>query len=177
MFMKKLLTILATLMATITLAVAATNNPNIMKVAWDATADVGVGSYSLYFKTIAATNYSTTNLVGRTTTNAAITVVPNVVYELYITAKAANNLESDPSNKIRGQNILVNGFGKSTSITVFDAFPTNVPLFQLTSTSSNGIVTGTLPNLVYTPTNTVGKDMLVFKSPEVFVGLYVTNYV
>lgn len=178
MIMKKLLAILTVIVGMLTYSIAAqsTNNPNVMKVRWDAPNDTNVVGYSLYYKTLAATNFSTTNIVGLANTNAALPVVVNTVYEIYVTAKDAGGLESDPSNKIRGQNILVNGFGKLTPITLLDASNTNFIGFVFSSGASNGVVTGTAPNLTYTATNTVGKDMLVFKSPESFLGIPVTNY-
>jgi len=175
--MKKLSLILLSLVTAVTMFAQSTNNPNQLRVRWDASPDANVTQYALYYRNIAVTNFSSTNISGRLNTNGVIAAVPNVVYELYVTAKDNTGLESDPSNKIRGQNILVNGFGKSTSITVFDTISTNVPLFTLASSPSNGVASLSLPTVVYTATNTIGKDMLVFKSPEIFLGQNVTSYV
>lgn len=175
--MKKILaTVLAVAMLTLGVVAQSTNDPKVMKVRWDATPDTVATGYSLYHKPVSSNSFTMTNIVGRLTTNAAIAVVPNVVYELYVTAKSDTGLESDPSNKIRGQNILVNGFGKLTSITLLDAGTTNFPGFVFSGGSSNGVTTGTAPNLTYTATNTVGKDMLVFKLPEIYMGFPVTNF-
>lgn len=177
MVMKTFSLILLSLVAAATLFAQSTNNPNQMKVRWDGSPDAIATSYQLYYKTISATNFLSTNIVGHLNTNAVISVVPGIVYELYVTAKTDTGLESDASNKIRGQNVLVNGFGKETVITVFDAIPTNIPQFQLLSSPSNGVSTITLPTIRYTATNTVGKDMFVFKSPELFMNQNVTSYV
>ncbi len=178
MSMKKILaTVLAVTMLTLSVVAQSTNNPNTLKVRWDASPDAAAVGYSLYYRLASVTNFSVTNIVGRTTTNAAVPCVPYALYELYVTAKDANNLESDASNKIRAQNILVNGFGKVTPITVLDPTPGNLPQFVLTSGPTNGVATGTLPTLTYNPTNTFGKDMLVFKTPDVFSSQNVTSYV
>lgn len=164
-------------MLTLSVAAQSTNNPNELKVRWDASPDVQAVGYNLYYKLASVTNYSTTNIVGRMNTNGVVPCVPYALYELYVTAKDANNLESDASNKIRAQNILVNGFGKVTPITVLDPTPGNLPQFVLTSAPTNGVATGTLPTLSYNPTNTFGKDMLVYKTPDIFSGMNVTSYV
>ena len=162
----------------LTLSVAAqSTNPTELKVRWDASPDASAVGYNLYYKLASVTNYSTTNIVGRANTNAVIPCVPYALYELYVTAKDANNLESDASNKIRAQNILVNGFGKVTPITILDPTPGNLPQFVLTSGATNGTATGTLPTLSYNPTNTFGKDTLVYKTPDMFSSLNVTSYV
>ena len=176
--MKKIFALVIMMYAFLVVTLAAQNtNPYTMKVAWTGSPDANVVAYSLYYKNVSATSFSSINLVGAATTNAAIGVTPGVIYELYVIAKDANEVESDPSNKIHGQNILVNGFGKPTFITLLDAGTTNFSSFVLSSgSSSNGIVSGTPPNITYTATNIVGKDMMVYKSPETFSGQFVTNY-
>jgi len=170
-FMKKLL--LVSLLSVFALAATA---QTFMKVQWDPNQETNVVSYGLYYKTVAAASFSVTNVVGRLSTNAAFAVSPATAYEVYVTAKDALGLESDPSNKIRGELIYVNGLGRPTVITLHDAGTANFTGFVLVNGPTNGTLVGTAPNVTYTITGGAHKDIITYKSPELSGGANITNY-
>lgn len=167
------MTVFSILIAMSALTVTAQNS---IKASWNASLDTNATSYSLYSKTAAATNFTTTTLVGILNTNASIPAIPYTLYELYVSARDVNALESDPSNKVRTENVYVNGIGNPTSITLLDVGILNFSGFVLTSAPTNGILTGNPPNVVYTTTGNGNKDVIVYKSPEIFAGSNITNY-
>jgi len=171
--MKK--TLLSLLISVFTL-VATVNAQNSIKVSWDASSDINVTSYSLYYKTAAATNFSSATIVGRLNTTATLSATPYTLYEFYITAKDVNNLESDNSNKIRVENVYVNGQGKATVLTLLDVGTTNFSQFLLSVFPLNGLLTGTPPTVSYTSTNSIAKDLFAYRSPEIFSAQNITNY-
>jgi hypothetical protein len=142
-------------------------------LAWNGSPDASVVSYNLYYKAISATNLSVASVPG---TNVVISVQPYVLYEYFVTAVNNVGLESDTSNKIRTEMMFINGNGKPTFITLLDVGTTNFPLFQLVLGVQNGTLTGTPPNLTYTPTNNIGKDFASYASPEQFAGSNVVDY-
>jgi len=148
----------------------------VLKVSWNVTDTTNTFSYSLYYKPSSAPNYSITNIVGVFNTNAVIAAVPYTLYEVYVTAKDSGGMESDPSNKIRAENIYVNGIGKSTPMTLLDVGTANFPGFVLVISPTNGTLQWAVPNITYTTTGTANKDLIAYKSPEIFFGNNITNY-
>lgn len=105
--------------------------------------------------------------------NAIIPVVTGPNYKLYV--EAWNILPSEPSNQIRYQRIEVD-IRKSTSITIDGA--TNWAGAILTKPPTNGILIGSPPFFMYTPTNTVAavKDRFTYQISETWMGEPITNY-
>jgi len=168
--MKKLL---FSILLAITAFTAAAQIP--FTVAWDASSDTDVTGYTVYYKD-PTNSLISMNVVGRLNTNATFISSVNVVYEVYVTAKNAIGLESDPSNKIRGETLRVNGIGRPTPIVLLDFGTTNFAGFVLTTPSTNGTLTGTLPNMIYTLTGAGNKDYVAYTSPEQSMGHNITNY-
>jgi hypothetical protein len=145
---------------------------------WDAIDNVACLGYRVYWKE--STNpapYNVTNISGRLNTNVTLVTSPSVVYEAYVTGLSTNNNESDASGMVRFQNFYVSGIGKSTPLTLGDLGTTNFPGFVLKQQPTNGVITGTAPNVIFTPSQTFGsKDMFVYSSPATFQGYNITNY-
>jgi len=174
--MKRLFTILFSVL-TVGIFAQAQTNPNEIRVKWEANlSDTNVAGYVVYYRQVSSPTYLATNINGVANTTLTLPAVPGGMYEMYVVSKNAAGLESDPSNKIRGQNVLVNGLGKPTPITLLDNSTTNFPGFLMVSGGTNGTVVGTVPNITYTATTTVGRDSLVYKLPETYSAASVTNY-
>ncbi|HOS16336.1 MAG TPA: hypothetical protein PKX15_04945 [Bacteroidales bacterium] len=171
--MKKLSVILFSLAV---LNCIAQNNSEKVKLEWAMPNDNTVTGYVLYYKNITNVNYLSTNIAGKFTTNAVLYIAPTELFEAYVTAKNSEGLESDPSNKIRMQNIWVNGAEMSTPIVLKDKGSTNFPGFLFTGGITNGNITGVPPNLNYMATNTIGKDTIIYRSPEKYANQFITNY-
>lgn len=147
---------------------------NSLIVTWDVLADVE--GYYVYTKPVTLTNWTKIQKIGSTNVFATIPILPNQLYQTYVTAYKSTN-ESLPSNQIRNQVFYVNEYGNATAITLPDVNPTNVLGFTLVSGPTNGILGGGLPTIVFIPdSNFVSKDKVVYKSPEVFGDSNVTNY-
>ena len=171
--MKKLIVILFSLTV---LNCVAQNSAGTVKMEWAMPNDNTVTGYVLYYKNITNVNFISTNIAGKFTTNATIHVAPTELFEAYITAKNSEGLESEPSNKIRMQSIWVNGSEKNTPIILKDKGSTNFPGFLFTGGITNGNITGVPPELNYTATNTIGRDTIIYRSPEKYSGQFITNY-
>lgn len=151
------------------------NGQTYINVWWDESPSEYVAGYSVYYKT-PTNDIISTNIIGRTNTSAIIRTDVNVVYELYVTAKDAEGLESDPSNKIRTEIVYVNGIGRPTPITFLDFGNTNFPGFTLLTAPTVGILSGTPPNVVYTLTNSGVTDWITYTSPEQSSIGHIINY-
>ena len=146
-------------------------------LAWDPSPDAGVGGYYIYYKTVAAPSFATTNVIGQATTNVTIQgIVVNTVYQFYATAYSTNGLESDTSNQVRYQYFQVNGSGKPTALTLGDVGTSNFAGFLLVSAPTNGLVSGNPPNVIFSPNGSfTGKDAFSYRNPELFAGVNITN--
>lgn len=112
-------------------------------------------------------------------TNYITPITTNRLYSMYVTSLNTNTTaETRPSNQIRYQLFpFIRGKTNYPFISL-DYFGTNWSNFQIVTQPTNGIVTGTLPNLTYTPTNKAYflKDRFVYKSPEIFAETNILYY-
>lgn len=160
------------LVTAMTLAVGA----QTATVMWDSIPDTSVVSYNVYYKTSTSSTWTTTNVVGRLNNSAALSVQPLLVYQYYVTAMSDTGIETEPSNQVRFQYFHVNA-SKPTSLTLGDVGTANFPSFVLITNTVAGTLTGTAPSVTFTPTlSGFKKDSFVYKSPELYQGLNVTNY-
>jgi hypothetical protein len=171
--MKKIIfTILLSIFMFLTSALA----QNIIKVAWQMSVDTNVVGYTVYYRSISNSIFSSTNVIGIYSTNACIFAIPYTLYELYVTSKDAAGDESLPSNKIRCELLYINGQGIATPLSLLNVNSTNFEQFILSSYPDNGSVIGNPPSLIYTLTNFAIKDSLIFSSPEQFESNSITNF-
>lgn len=132
--------------------------------------------------------YSSTNLFVSNFTNFVdVGNVTNATYELktsgttafYITAYNTAKLESDPSNELRFRLLLATAASNITNSFTLTGF-TNWQSAILTKSPTNGIITGTPPNIFYRSTNvTATKDNFTYsiqKQPMAGTEHPVTNY-
>ena len=133
-----------------------------------------VTNYNLYISTNAFTNILSQTAIG---TNGTVTTNVNygVATSLYFTAVDTNGLETLPSNELRTQPFQVL-FGKPNALALLGG--TNWTGATVVTAPSNGTLTGTPPNVTYTPTNaSATKDMVVYTLPnEIAYGSPITNY-
>jgi len=175
--MKKLILIaLAVILYTISTAAQLT-----VSVIWDPGTNWNlntIGTY-LYMSTndvYADTNRFATRVFNapRIYTNSNVAVNTNALFSMYITAADTNNLtlESDVSNQVRFQLFPYVRGQSNQSLTLKSYTAITWAQFLISQYPTNGILSGTPPNLVYTPTNTgfFNKDRFVYKSPETFGG-------
>lgn len=112
-------------------------------------------------------------------TNDDIIITTNVLFSMYATAVDTNlpMVESDPSNQIRFQLIPFFRNGSAT-FTLLSYTNVDWSKFELIEIPKNGFLSGTLPDLIYTPTNETyfRKDGFVYKSSEVFSGTNINYY-
>ena len=142
---------------------------------WDANVEPDLAGYKLYQST---DYFSSTNRVVENVGNITMRVI-NVengpLYSLYVTAYNTSGLESRPSNQIRYQRLLAHA-GRPNTFTLLGA--TNWSGARLINSPTNGILSGTLPTITYTPTNTISKtgDVLEYEIQELWEGYNITNY-
>lgn len=143
---------------------------------WDPSPDTNVVGYVMYYKDVLAPSFFSTNIPGKFSTNVVIGgLMVNVVYQFQVTAYISDGLESDFSNQIRYQYFYVNA-NKATPLVLGDSGTTNFANFLLISSPTNGIITGTPPNVTFSPTvGFTGKDSFSYKSPELFNEINITN--
>jgi hypothetical protein len=167
--MKKILIVLSLLCVLLNANAAS----KTITIAWDANPELDILGYK---------NYNSTNAF--VTTNAAVLVTNALtytmpieigpVYSLYVTAINTVGLESDPSAQLRYQEHLV--YPKKTNNIVL-AGTTNWVGAVLSMSPTNGILTGTPPNIIYTPTNiTATSDIIQYKIATISGGTNVLNY-
>jgi len=112
-------------------------------------------------------------------TNNDIPLMTNVLVSMYVTSVDTNSLdESIPSNQIRVEMLPYVRGVSSRTYTLKSYTNVNWSAFQLLEYPKNGVISGTLPNLTYTITNTAyfNNDKFVYKSPEVFYGTNINYY-
>jgi hypothetical protein len=172
--MKKILTSIVLFFVLISTMAAATKP---ITLAWEPNAETDVGGYYFYYKPVYTSNWTTNTIVGRLTTNITVALDLTTVYQFYVTAYNTNALESEPSNQVRYQGYLVNGNKKPTALVLADPISTNFASYVLISLPTNGTITGTPPNIVFTPSPGFGiKDSFAYRSPELFEDMNITNY-
>lgn len=147
---------------------------NSIRVMWDRNPESDIASYLVYYKTpstpLGVVNAGTNNI-------AVIPISPGGVYEIYVTARNVSGIESDGSNKIRYQMLYVNGNALPTPLILGDFNTTNnFSGFSLLTSTTNGTVTGTVPRITYTSSNSARRDTLVYRSPEIASGTNIVNY-
>ena len=98
-----------------------------------------------------------------------------LVYSAFCTAVSTNSLESKPSNQIRYQRFLTI-IGKPNIIILQGSSDWSQTV--LTVAPTNGILSGTPPNMTYQPTNFIYavKDFFVYKTPDMSSGDNITNW-
>lgn len=112
-------------------------------------------------------------------TNYTSAVTTNRLFSMYVTTYYTNTTaESRPSNQVRYQLFPIVRGKANYSLVALDYTGTNWFNFQIVISPTNGIISGVLPNLTYTPTNNVYffKDRFVYKSPELFANTNILYY-
>lgn len=175
--MKKIKIFLMTLVTLLALSISAAEAANTITVGWEPNVESDVLSYNVYFKPAVSPTWGITNVVGRTNSSATLPVVPLTLYQYYVTAAGTNSLESEPSNQIRYQLFYVNA-SKPTIFTLADVNVSNFPSFVPGLRPAFGTLGGTVPMVVFTPSNniTFTKDVFSYSNPEVFANRNITNY-
>lgn len=156
-------------------AVAATN---YVALSWNANTESDLSGYNVYFGTASRT-YSGYKAVSNTTTNTSITnLTPGTTYYFAVTAKNTADQESGYSGEISyNVPVPVNNppVANSQSVSATEDVPKAITLsgsdpdgnpitFTVLTQPTKGTLSGTAPNLTYTPsTNYNGSDSFTFR--------------
>ncbi len=161
--------------------VLATNSLNAGSVtlAWNPSSSSGLTNYTVKYGT-ASGSYTGRVDVSGVTTNATVGgLATGVNFYFVVTARSTNLMESDPSNEIsyrlpttgtntqptaNGLTVLVRE-DQATAVTLTGSDPDGDPLaFQVIASPATGTLSGTAPNLTYTPSaNYSGSDSFTFR--------------
>lgn len=141
----------------------------------------GVALSRLYWSTNAFATTNWTSDVPDPINSVTQEVTTGVIYSTYVTAVSTNPPgspiygESEPSNQIRYQRFNVH-VGEANLLTLQGS--TNWSGAVLTVPPKHGILSGTPPNITYTPTNTITavKDWFDYSIAETFSGTNITNF-
>ena len=169
----------ALLAIVISLVAANSSKAGSVTLAWNASTSSGLTNYSVKYG-VASGSYTGRVDVSATTTTATVGGLANgVTFFFVVTARSTNSMESDPSNEISyriptsGTNaqptanaltvLAREDQGAAVALTGSD--PDGDPLtFQVVNAPANGTLSGTAPNLTYTPSvNYSGSDSFTFR--------------
>jgi len=179
--MKKLILIVLTAVSLFTISAA---GQSTLGVVWNSGTGWNTNSTMTYL-------YVSSNEVSRlspritnaplVTTYTNIPITTNQLYSMFVTGAETNapTIESDVSNQIRFQLLPYVRGTASKTFTMLSYTNVSWASFQLIQAPTNGVLSGTPPNITYTPTNGTGfnRDRFVYKSPEMAGGTNITyNY-
>jgi hypothetical protein len=140
---------------------------------WEPNVDSDLGGYKLYSSTNSFVTTTVTN-VGNVTQKDCF-VVNGVLYSFYATAYDTNGIESDPSNMLKYYRRTV-VIGRTNVVQLMGDM--NWVGAELVVSPTNGVLSGTPPNLFYFTfsTNAGGMDKFTYKIADIFHGQNITNY-
>jgi hypothetical protein len=153
-------------------------NSDEIQITWDAEDNPSetLISFKVYISTNGFPNINANVIViPYPSTTAVVSVESGPLYSIYVTAVSTNGLESIPSNQIRYQKLLAQ-VGRTNFLTLHGA--SNWVGAKIIANPTNGILSGTPPNLVYYPINTIlqVKDTLDYELSELWQETNIVNY-